>query len=159
MSTTHVLECRSVVYCRHIKASACLIVKVQHADTPALRNALKNHTAHSKTKTTPHGRHSWRQVHLQYRPDNSVVIDAAVQTQRMPKRVLAAKVVDYKGVQGLKKYIPYSEYATMRFGDGRSAYWNAATMRHLQRHLDLPLETALGYFYSDMFNRWAGPGA
>ena len=25
--------------------------------------------------------------------------------------------------------------------------------------LDLPLETALGYFYSDMFNRWAGPGA
>ena len=69
---------------------------------------------------------------------------------------LVVQVVDYKGVQGLKKYIPYSEYNTMRFGDGRSAYWSAVTMRHLQRHLDLPLETSLGYFYSDVFNRWAG---
>ena len=66
-----------------------------------------------------------------------------------------AQVVDYKGVQGVKKYIPYSEYNTMRFGDGKSAYWHEATMKHLRRHLDLPLETSLGYFYNDIFNRRA----
>ena len=66
-----------------------------------------------------------------------------------------AQVVDYKGVQGIKKYIPYSEYNTMRFGDGKSAYWHEATMKHLRRNLDMPLETSLGYFYNDIFNRHA----
>ena len=26
-------------------------------------------------------------------------------------------------------------------------------MKHLRRHLDMPLETSLGYFYNDIFNR------
>ena len=91
--------------------------------------------------------------HLQYHPDDCVVINSLLRSRRECKGVLAVQVVDYKGVQGLKKYIPYSEYNTMRFGDGGSAYWSEVTMRHLQRHLDMPLETSLGYFYSDMFNR------
>ena len=70
-----------------------------------------------------------------------------------------AQVVDYKGVQGIKKYIPYSEYNTMRFGDGKSLYWHEATMKHLRRHLDMPLETSLGYFYNDIFNRHAAGSA
>ena len=70
-----------------------------------------------------------------------------------------AQIVDYKGVQGVKKYIPYSEYNTMRFGDGKSAYWHDATMKHLRRHLDMPLETSLGYFYNDIFNRRAAKSA
>ena len=65
------------------------------------------------------------------------------------------QIVDYKGVQGIKKYIPYSEYATMRFGNGHSQYWHAATMKHLRSHLDMPLEASLGYFYTDIFNRCA----
>ena len=43
----------------------------------------------------------------------------------------------------------------MRFGDGKSMYWHEATMKHLRRHLDMPLETSLGYFYNDIFNRHA----
>lgn len=70
------------------------------------------------------------------------------------QEVLAlAQIVDYKGVQGNKKYIPYSEYDSMRFGDGSSHYWHDDTMTHLRRHLDMPLETSLGYFYTDIFNR------
>ena len=88
-------------------------------------------------------------LHLQCHLDGSLVTNGRGEHRKS----VAVQVVDYKGVQGLKKYIPYSEYNTMRFGDGRSAYWSAVTMRHLQRHLDLPLETSLGYFYSDMFNR------
>ena len=65
------------------------------------------------------------------------------------------QIVDYKGVQGIKKYIPYSEYDTMRFGNGHSHYWHAATMKHLRSHLDMPLEASLGYFYTDIFNRCA----
>jgi len=66
------------------------------------------------------------------------------------------QLVDYKGdSRSVKKYIPYSEYSTMRFGDGRSKYWYEATMKHLRRHLDMPLETSLGYFYTDIFNRCA----
>ncbi len=65
------------------------------------------------------------------------------------------QIVEYKGVQGEKKYIPYSEYNTMLFGNGHSHYWHAATMKHLRRHLDMPLEASLGYFYADIFNRRA----
>jgi hypothetical protein len=70
-------------------------------------------------------------------------------------QVPCEQIVDYKGVQGIKKYLPYSEYSTMRFGNGHSQYWHAATMKHLRSHLDMSLEASLGYFYTDIFNRCA----
>lgn len=62
-------------------------------------------------------------------------------------------MVDYKGVKGREKFIPYSEYNTMRFGTGKSAYYNDVTMKIMREHLDMPLETSLGYFYTDIFRR------
>lgn len=63
------------------------------------------------------------------------------------------QVVDYKGVKGREKYIPHSEFNTMRFGDGKSAYFNDESMKLMRKHLDMPLESALGYFYTDIFRR------
>jgi hypothetical protein len=64
------------------------------------------------------------------------------------------QVVDYKGVRGRETYTPHSEFNIMRFGNGESAYWNEVTMKLLRKHLDMPLESALGYYYTDIFRRW-----
>ena len=66
-----------------------------------------------------------------------------------------AQVVDYKGVTGSRKFVPFSEYNMFRFGNGHSAYFNADILQNLRRHLDLGLETSLGYFYTDIFRRHA----
>lgn len=63
------------------------------------------------------------------------------------------QVVSYKGVRGREKFIPHSEYTTMRFGDSHSAYYNDDTMAIMRKHLDLALEEDLGYFYTDIFKR------
>ena len=63
------------------------------------------------------------------------------------------QVVDYKGVTGSRKFVPFSEYNMFRFGNGHSAYFNADILQTLRRHLDLGLETSLGYFYTDIFRR------
>jgi hypothetical protein len=65
-----------------------------------------------------------------------------------------AQVVDYKGVRGSRKFVPFSEYSMFRFGNGHSAYFNADILQGFRRHLDLELETSLGYFYTDIFRRW-----
>ncbi len=66
---------------------------------------------------------------------------------------MALQVVSYKGVRGREKFIPHSEYTTMRFGDSHSAYYNDDTMAIMRKHLDLALEEDLGYFYTDIFQR------
>ena len=63
------------------------------------------------------------------------------------------QVVNYKGVKGREKFIPHSEYNTMLYGNAHSAYYNDDTMKILRMQLDMPLETSLGYFYTDIFRR------
>ena len=63
------------------------------------------------------------------------------------------QVFDYKGVKNSRKFVPFSEYHQFRFGNGHSAYYNADILQNFRRHLDLPLETDLGYFYTDIFSR------
>ncbi|BDA47078.1 hypothetical protein COCOBI_09-5330 [Coccomyxa sp. Obi] len=67
------------------------------------------------------------------------------------------EVVSYKGVRGREKFIPHSEYSTMRFGQSHSPYYNDETMETMRKHLDLALEEELGYFYTDIFQRWLDP--
>ena len=64
---------------------------------------------------------------------------------------------DYKGVKNSRKFVPFSEYNQFRYGNGHSAYYNADILQNFRRHLDLPLETDLGYFYTDIFSRCALP--
>lgn len=66
---------------------------------------------------------------------------------------LALQVFDYKGVKNSRKFVPFSEYNQFRYGNGHSAYYNADILQSFRRHLDLPLETDLGYFYTDIFSR------
>lgn len=68
------------------------------------------------------------------------------------------QVFEYKGVKHAVKFKPYSEFNTLRFGDGNSSYYTAELLRDFAARLDLPLEADLGYFYDDIFQRWLPKG-
>ena len=68
------------------------------------------------------------------------------------------QVFEYKGVKHAVKFKPYSEFNTLRFGDGNSSYYTPELLSDFAARLDLPLEADLGYFYDDIFQRWLPKG-
>lgn len=62
---------------------------------------------------------------------------------------MPAQVLNYKGLRGHETYKPHSELALLKKGRGTKLF-NATTIAILQQRLDMRMEAALGFSYSNI---------